>query len=175
MNSDDLRYPIGKFAPQESYSTEDVKSNIARIERIPEEVERLVRTFEKKEWATPYREGGWTALQVVHHMADSHLNAYIRFKWTLTESTPVIKAYDEKAWAETPETKLDPAISISFLKGLHVKWTALLKLLSPDDLKKEFIHPDTKKHTPLDRLIALYAWHGEHHLGHLKLVANTRI
>lgn len=174
MNNDELRYPVGKFAPQNSYLTEDVKSNIERIERIPEEVEKLVRTFGTNLWETPYREGGWTARQVVHHMADSHLNAYIRFKWTLTESTPIIKAYDEKAWAETPETKLDPAISISFLKALHIKWTALLTLLSADDLKKEFIHPDTKKHMPLDRLIALYAWHGEHHLGHLKIVANKR-
>lgn len=171
MNNDDLRYPIGKFAPQESYTAEEVKSNIARIERIPAEVEKLVRGFDSNRWDVPYREGGWTARQVVHHMADSHLNAYVRFKWTLTETTPVIKVYDEKAWAETPETKLDPVISISFLKSLHPKWTALLKLLRAEDLRKEFIHPDTKKNIPLDRLIALYAWHGEHHLGHLKIVA----
>lgn len=171
MNNDDLRYPIGKFAPQESYTTEEVKSNIARIEGIPAEVEKLVRDFDFRRWDVPYREGGWTARQVVHHMADSHLNAYVRFKWTLTESTPVIKVYDEKAWAETPETKLDPVISLSFLTSLHAKWTALLKLLRAEDLRKEFIHPDSKKNIPLDRLIALYAWHGEHHLGHLKIVA----
>lgn len=171
MNNDELRYPRGKFAPKESYTPEEVTSNIARIERIPVDVEKLVSDFDSRLWDTPYRESGWTARQVVHHMADSHLNAYVRFKWALTETTPIIKAYDEKAWAETPETKLDPAISISFLKSLHTKWTALLKLLTADDLRKEFIHPDTKKHIPLDRLIALYAWHGEHHLGHLKIVA----
>ena len=171
MNNDELRYPIGNFTPQESYTAEEVKFNIARIEKIPGEVESLVSTFNSLQWDTPYRDGGWTARQVVHHMADSHMNAYIRFKWTLTEPTPVIKAYDEKGWAETPETMLDPGISISFLKVHHAKWVALLNLLKPEDLQKEFIHPDSKKHIPLDRLIALYAWHCEHHLGHLKIVA----
>jgi hypothetical protein len=172
MDDDALRYPIGRFTPQGAYTPEDVRSNILRIEDIPEKIEFLVQKFGATQWNTVYREGGWTARQVVHHMADSHLNAYIRFKWTLTESTPVIKAYDEKAWAETPETKLDPFISIVFLKALHIKWTALLKLTAQLDLKKEFIHPDTKKNVPLERLIALYAWHGEHHLGHLQIVAN---
>src|SRR5687767_2639242 len=165
-NIDDLRYPIGKFSPQESYRPEEILSNIMRIERLPAQVEMVLTSLSSKQLDTPYREGGWTARQVIHHMADSHMNAYIRFKWTLTETTPVIKAYDEKAWAETPETKLDPVISITFLKAHHVKWTALLKLIKNEDLRKEFFHPDSKKHVPLDRLIALYAWHGEHHLGH---------
>ena len=105
-------------------------------------------------------------------MADSHMNAYIRFKWSLTESTPTIKAYNEKAWAETPETKLDPVISIELLKALHAKWSALLRRLAPADFQKEFLHPDTKKNMRLDRMTAMYAWHGEHHFGHLKIVAN---
>lgn len=171
MNNDDLRYPIGKFAPQQQYSPDDVITNIARIGKVPGELEKLIAPFDASRWDITYREGGWTARQVVHHMADSHLNAYIRFKWTLTEPTPTIKVYDEKAWAETPETRLDPMISISFLKALHAKWTAMLNLIKAEDLKKEFIHPDTQKNVPLDRLIALYAWHGEHHLGHLKIVA----
>jgi hypothetical protein len=173
-NIDELRYPIGKFSPQESYKAEEVRSNIMRIERLPTEVETIASSLSSKQLDTPYREGGWTARQVIHHMADSHMNAYIRFKWTLTEATPVIKAYNEKAWAETPETKLDPVISITLLKALHIKWTALLKLISTDELKKEFEHPDTKKLMPLDRLIAMYAWHGEHHLGHLKIIAEKK-
>lgn len=171
MNNDELRYPIGKFVPQESYTAETVNSNIARIESLPAQVEKLVGSFNPGLWDTVYREGGWSARQVVHHLADSHLNAYCRFKWALTEETPVIKVYDEKRWAETPEMKLDPIISISFLKAHHVKWVAMLKLLTPMDLKREFIHPESKKNVPLDRLVALYAWHGEHHLGHLKIVA----
>jgi hypothetical protein len=171
MNNDELRYPIGKFAPQESYTAEEVKSNITRIEKLPAELEKLVNTLTTKQLDTPYRDGGWTGRQVIHHMADSHMNAFIRFKWTLTEATPVIKVYDEKAWAETLETTLDPAISISIVKALHIKWVALLRLLKAEDLRKEFIHPESKKNISLARLVALYAWHGEHHLGHIKIVA----
>ncbi|HMG94314.1 MAG TPA: putative metal-dependent hydrolase [Chryseolinea sp.] len=173
MNNDDLlRYPIGKFTARDSYSTEELQRCIERIENLPREIEKVINAMTIKQLDTPYREGGWTARQVVHHMADSHMNAYIRLKWSLTESTPTIKAYDEKAWAETPETKLDPVISIDLLKALHIKWTALLRRLSPADFQKEFIHPETKKHMRLDRITAMYAWHGEHHFGHLKIVAN---
>src|SRR5690606_7466398 len=117
----------------------------------------------------------WTGRQVVHHLADSHMNSYIRFKWTLTEATPVIKAYDEKAWAKTPETKLDPEISLKLLESLHPKWVALLKMLTKDDMKKSFIHPDTNKHNPIQHLIPMYAWHGDHHLGHLKIIAGKQL
>ena len=99
------------------------------------------------------------------------MNAYIRIKWTLTESTPVIKAYNEKLWAETPEVKLDPSLSLTLLKALHNKWVGLLKSLTPQDLQKEYIHPETQKHVRLDRLVAMYAWHGDHHLSHLEIVA----
>ena len=169
-SSPDPRYPIGKFEPKENYSTEEVHQHIQRIETLPEKVEQAIRNLSVAQWDTPYREGGWTARQVVHHIADSHMNAYIRFKWTLTENTPLIKAYDEKAWALTPETKADPNLSIALLKALHAKWATLMKALSSDDLQKAFTHPDTKKMVPLNRLIAMYAWHGEHHLGHLGLV-----
>src|SRR5690606_17459545 len=107
MNDDALRYPIGKFEPEESYTTEAIHAHIQRIEALPSKVRSVVSTFSPQQWDTPYRKEGWTGRQVVHHLADSHMNSYIRFKWTLTEATPVIKAYDEKAWAKTPETKLD--------------------------------------------------------------------
>ena len=173
MNNDDLlRYPIGKFIARDSYSTDELERCIERIENLPREIEKIINSMTIKQLDTPYREGGWTARQVVHHMADSHMNAYIRLKWSLTESTPTIKAYDEKAWAQTPETKLDPVISIELLKALHIKWSALLRRLAPADFQKEFLHPDTKKNMRLDRITAMYAWHGEHHFGHLKIVAN---
>jgi hypothetical protein len=172
MNNDEqLRYPTGKFSPQESYTEAELKAFIDRIEALPGKVEALVKNFTPVQLDTPYRDGGWTARQVLHHLSDSHMNAYIRFKWSLTEDTPMIKAYDEKAWAETPETKLDPIISINFLKALHPKLTALMRLLKPEHLKREFIHPETKKHIRLDRLVATYAWHGDHHLGHLQIIA----
>jgi hypothetical protein len=170
-NDDKLRYPIGTFTPQESYTPQEILNNISRIEALPVKVEVLVKNFLPAQFEGRYREGGWTARQVLHHMADSHMNAYIRFKWTLTENTPTIKAYDEKAWAETPEVALDPLLSLQLLKALHTKWVTLLRLIPTNNLLREFIHPETKKHVRLDRLIATYAWHGEHHLGHLQIVA----
>jgi hypothetical protein len=172
MNSDEqLRYPIGRFTANDSYTEEEVKANIKRIEAVPASIEALAAKLTAKQLDTPYRDGGWTARQVLHHVVDSHMNAYIRVKWTLTEETPTIKAYDEKLWAETFETKADPTISIALLKALHAKWTVLLNGISKEQLERKFYHPDSRKHVQIDQAIASYAWHGEHHLGHLKIVA----
>lgn len=171
MNDEILRYPIGKFKPKPTYSQDELDECIERIRSLPDAVARVIANFSEKHFDTPYRDGGWTARQVIHHLSDSHMNAYIRFKWTLTEETPVIKAYNEKLWAETPEVSLDPRMSLDLLKALHTKWVALLKCLTAEDLQKEYIHPETKKNMRLDRMVALYAWHGEHHHGHLGIVA----
>ena len=165
--SEDLRYPIGKFSPQENYTNQNLNEFIQRIAGLPLKLEESIATLKASQLDTPYREGGWTVRQVIHHVADSHMNAYIRVKWTLTEDSPLIKAYAEKAWAETPETKADPSLSLNLLKSLHEKWVVLLKGLTPVELKKAFIHPDTKKSVTLETLIGLYAWHGDHHLGHI--------
>ena len=167
MTVADPRYPIGKFLSQESYTPEEIAGNIKRIEALPLKIENAISTLTSEQLDTPYREGGWTVRQVVHHVADSHMNAYIRFKWTLSEESPVIKAYFEKLWATTPETQSDPQVSIDLLKALHTKWVILLKALSPADLKREFTHPETKQQVKLERTVAMYAWHGEHHLGHI--------
>lgn len=167
-----LKYPIGKFAPKESYTPEEIKANIAHIESLPSKLEAAVRNFSEAQFDTPYRDGGWTARQVIHHLADAHMNALVRFKWTLTEDAPMIKAYNQAGWAQTPEVKLDPAISLALLKPLHAKWVLLLRALTPEDLTRYFVHPDTKAHISLARLIAMYAWHGEHHLGHINIIAN---
>ena len=164
---EDLKYPIGKFQSKESYSLEEVRSFIDLIEAVPTKFENEVRGLTDAQLDTPYRDGGWTIRQVIHHVADSHTNAYIRVKWTLTEDTPVIKAYEEKLWAETPEIKASPDLSIALLKALHKKWVILLRGLTEPDLKKQFIHPESKKHVRLDTLAATYAWHGEHHLAHI--------
>jgi hypothetical protein len=175
MNDDTLRYPTGKFSPLESYTQPDLEKCIGRIETLPSRIESVVKKFSPKHFEISYREGGWTGRQVIHHISDSHMNAYIRFKWALTEDTPTIKAYNEKLWAETGEVKLDPNLSVNLLKPLHVKLVALLRSLSPEDLKKEYIHPETKKNMRLDRLIAMYAWHGDHHLGHLEIIAKKPV
>jgi hypothetical protein len=169
-NDDALRYPVGKFSMQPEYSFEEVQKNIQLIRELPGLLEAALKNCTHEQLDTPYRDGGWTIRQVIHHLADSHLNAFIRIKWALTESNPVIKAYDEKLWAETPETKADPSLSINLLNALHAKWVALLNGFAPEDFKKTFIHPASGKEVPMDRQIALYAWHGLHHLGHIKLV-----
>ncbi len=164
---EDLRYPIGKFTPKDSHTKEEIAAYILRIETLPSKVEQAIQGLSDEQLDTPYRDGGWTVRQVVHHLSDSHMNAYIRFKWMLTEETPVIKAYNEKGWAETPETKADPSLSLPLLTALHKKWVVLLHHLSNSDLQREFIHPETKKHVRMDNLIGMYAWHGEHHLAHI--------
>ena len=166
------QYPIGKFASKPSYSAEEINNHIEQIAALPEKLERLCSSIPSSLLKSSYREGGWTGLQVIHHLADSHMNAYIRCKWTLTENNPVIKAYDEKTWAATPETQLDASLSITLLHTLHKKWVALLRSLSQQELSKHFVHPETQKQISINQLIALYAWHGEHHLGHLKLIAS---
>lgn len=163
----DAQYPIGKFQAQASYTPDEVRACIARIESLPARMTEAVGKLSAQALDTPYREGGWTRRQVVHHVADSHINAYIRTKWILTEDTPLIKAYFEKEWAKTPEMTQDPAISLALLKALHARWVILLKALTATELQKSFIHPETKQSVSLARMIALYAWHGDHHLGHI--------
>lgn len=163
----DLRYPIGKFSSKESYTAAERTDFIQRIETLPGRLEAALKGLHESQLDTPYRDGGWSVRQVVHHMADSHVNAYIRVKWALTEDKPVIKAYDEKAWATTPETEADPSVSLTFLKALHAKWTLLLKAMSATDRDRLFIHPATQKTFHADQLMAMYAWHGDHHLAHI--------
>lgn len=167
MNNPDPRYPIGKFETKDQYTPEEIRQCIDRIASLPSRLEAALNGLSAEQLDTPYREGGWTLRQVTHHVADSHMNAYIRVKWTLTENNPLIKAYEEKSWAETPETHESPSFSIDLLKALHAKWVLLLKGLTHEMLQRTFTHPDTRKQVPLDRLIAMYAWHGEHHLGHI--------
>lgn len=175
MADERLQYPIGKFSPKDSYTSEEITALIKTIDAVPAKIEEIAKKFSAKQLDTPYRPGGWTARQVLHHIPDSHLNAYIRFKWTLTEETPIIKAYNEKAWAETYEIKEDPLLSVALLKALHAKWVTLLYSLTKEDLQKSFAHPETGKHIKLEKLIAMYAWHGEHHLGHLRLILDFRV
>jgi hypothetical protein len=164
---EDLRYPIGKFSQKEEYTKSDLDGYIEQIEALPSRLEDKVKNLSDAQLDTPYREGGWTVRQVIHHLADSHMSAYIRVKWTITENSPVIKAYNEKLWAETPETKLDIAISLDLIRALHKKWASLLKVLSKEDFKKHFVHPETKRQIRIDTQTGIYAWHGEHHLAHI--------
>ncbi len=167
MNTIDARYPIGKFEPRENYTPDELNECMVRILSLPGRLENAIKGLSNEQLDTPYREGGWTVRQVVHHVADSHMNAYIRTKWTLTEDSPVIKVYNEKKWSETPETKSAPSVSVELIKTLHAKWNVLLCGLSAESLQRSFVHPDTGKNVTLQRIIAMYAWHGDHHLAHI--------
>lgn len=163
----DLRFPIGKFTPQPSHSAAEISACIEQIGLLPRKLEEAIAGLTDSQLDTAYRDGGWTLRQVVHHVADSHMNAYIRIKWTITEDSPTIKAYNEKLWAETPETSLSPLVSLSLIKALHHKFTLLLEKLEPEQLLKEFVHPETQKRMAIHNMIALYAWHGAHHTAHI--------
>ncbi len=168
----DNRYPIGKFTCPENITSGQIEQWISDIENLPEKISNLVSGFTEQQLETSYREGGWTARQVIHHIHDSHHNGYIRFKWALTESRPLIKAYDEKLWAELFDTRSAPIyLSLDLIKALHAKWTYFLKGLSSKDLEKEFIHPEGDVVISLAEDIGIYAWHGDHHLAHLEIIS----
>lgn len=162
----DLRYPIGWFDMNQEITSNEINQWISDIESAPRELRKAVKNLNDHQLDTPYRPGGWTARQVVHHLADSHLNSYIRFKLALTEENPVIKPYGEALWAELPDSKLPIEISLHLLENLHARWVELLKSLSPCDLSKTFAHPDSGVVT-LAQNIGLYSWHGRHHISHI--------
>jgi len=165
---DDLRYPIGAFVPPGTLTPEQVNTWIGEIAALPRALRRSVTPLSENQLDRPYRPGGWTVRQVVHHLPDSHLNSLIRFKWALTEDRPTIKAYDEKGWAELPDyTTVPIAHSLDLLDTLHVRWVGLLRSLSGTQLQREFVHPESGL-ASLAETIGAYAWHGRHHLAHIE-------
>lgn len=170
-----LKYPIGKAKIPEKISKNDIQRWISIIEDHPAKLSRLVNNLSEDQLDTPYRPGGWTIRQVIHHLGDSHTNSYIRFKWTLTEDKPIIKAYHEDRWAELADTKHAPIKpGLDYLKALHTKWIYLLKGLTSEDLKRCYLHSETKKEVSLAKNIGIYAWHCEHHYTHIKNLIKSR-
>jgi len=167
-----LKYPIGKFEASELVSAENNMLWIEKIKTLPSRLDIAVRDLNDNQLDTPYRPEGWTVRQVVHHLADSHHNAYTRFKWALTEDRPTIKAYDENEWAKGIDYRAPISISINYLIALHEKLTYLLLNLEKTDLKRTFIHPDTGNKVVLHNMIGMYAWHGDHHLAHITGLVN---
>lgn len=165
--SEDLKYPIGKFKPTD-YTAENLTAAIADIAFLPEDLERALAQLDEWQLQTPYREGGWTVHQLVHHIADSHMNAFIRIKLALTEDHPTLKAYDENVWSELPDVQQAPVnISVTLLHALHRRWVLLLKNIYPADLEKTIFHPVSQRDMSVWFLITLYAWHGKHHVAHI--------
>jgi hypothetical protein len=168
----DPRYPVGAFTLDEDVTAEKRRTWIAQLEALPRDLEQLLATLPSSALDTRYREGGWTVRQVVHHLADSHANAFTRIKLALTEDAPMIKTYEEQLWAELPDSRdADPASSLMILEGVHQRITILLKSLTNEQFARPARHPAWGS-ISVDWLVQMYAWHCRHHLGHIRLVAD---
>jgi uncharacterized damage-inducible protein DinB len=167
----DPRFPIGKFSFDGDDSDAARAARIADIEAAPRLLRAAIERLTPKQLDTPYREGGWTIRQVAHHVPDSHMNAYVRFKLALTEDAPTIKPYDEAKWATLPDSRETPIeVSLALLDSLHTRWVTLLRAMTAADFSRTFVHPEQGRAMSLDMALALYAWHGKHHVGHVRLV-----
>ena len=164
---DDLRYPTGTFTINPAPTPASRRACIAAIASAPAELRAAVDGLTKEQLDTPYRPGGWTVRQVVHHVPDSHMNAYIRFKLALTEDEPTIKPYEEDRWAKLPDVQSTPLeVSLSLLELLHDRWVRVLRGIKPEQWKRSFKHPELGI-MPLEKNLGLYSWHGRHHVAHI--------
>jgi len=163
-----LRYPVGKFnLGRGPLTAEERKQFTDELATLPERLRHTLSGLNGKQLDTPYREGGWTVRQVVHHIADSHMNAYIRYKLALTEDAPTIRPYKEAAWAELADSRLTPVdVSLALVESLHARWVVLLRTLQPADWARTMIHPE-RGTMSLELTLAMYAWHSSHHLAHI--------
>jgi len=174
MDIEALKFPVGKFVKPESITKEIIDAAISDVENFPNFVKAEIENLDEKDLNLRYRPKGWTISQVVHHCADSHINSYVRFKLALTEDLPTIKPYEESLWAELPDSKLSPFVSLKLLEALHERWVVILKNLSDEDLNKEFIHPEQSEKISLKENILIYSWHCQHHLAHIRQAKELR-
>jgi len=172
---DNLKFPIGKYSPPENITENYVRQSIESIAALPEKIREAVAKMDEQQYDQSYRPGGWTIRQVVYHIGDSHLHSYIRFKWSLTEDTPLIKAYEQDGWAGTADsTGADMDLALDFIDVLHKRWVNLLNSIQPADWDRAFVHPEGDRTLSLKYTAGMYAWHGEHHLAHLQSVSGKR-
>jgi uncharacterized damage-inducible protein DinB len=163
-----LRFPLGRFQWSGALSADQRRQDMTILSETPARLRQAVANLTNEQLDTPYRDGGWTVRQVVHHVPDSHLNAYVRFRLTLTEDQPLVKTYDEAAWANLSDARTAPLEpSLSLLDAIHTRWVLLLRDLAPEDFQRVFRHPEYSEARPLDWLLHLYAWHGPHHVAHI--------
>ena len=164
--SEDLRYPIGKFDSNFEVTPETRKEFIQTIADLPEKIRQAVSDLSEEQLDTPYRPEGWTVRQVVHHVADSHLNSYCRFKLALTEDFPTIRPYYEDRWAELADSKLPVEDSLKILEGVHSRWVSMLNSLTDEDFQRKLNHPESGEWT-IEKFLGLYDWHSKHHTAHI--------
>ncbi len=165
-----LKYPVGRFKNPSNISTKQIEFWISEIEKFPKSLREITLSLSSYKLDLPYREGGWNGRQVVHHIADSHMNSLIRFKLALTEENPMIKPYYEDRWAHLPDYEGSLDLALNLVDSIHAKWVFLLKNMNERDFSKTFQHPETNRQWTLAETTALYAWHGQHHLGHLSII-----
>jgi DinB family protein len=164
----DIRYPVGRFEYDGDSSREAINRSIMDIVALPDRLRAAVGGLNDDQLNTPYREGGWTPREVVHHVPDSHMNAYVRFKLALTEDAPTIKPYDEAAWTRLGDVNTVPIdVSLALTDVLHTRWVALLDSMSAADFHRTYVHPEHQRAVPLHEAVAMYAWHGRHHTAHI--------
>ena len=165
---EDLRFPVGELDMSAPVAASDHPRLIGEIAATPAKLRAAIKGLSPEQLATPYRPGGWTVMQVVHHLPDSHMNAYCRVKLALTESQPAIKPYDEAKWAELPDyAKTRAEVSLTLLESLHDRWVTLWRSMSPADFQRGYFHPDHGRVISLPRVLWMYAWHGRHHVAHI--------
>jgi len=168
-----LRYPIGKFQKPDVLNMDMYMTWIKDIEMLPSKLKEICADLSDSQLQKQYRTGSWNVAEVVHHVADSHMNSLVRYKWALTEDTPLIKAYDQMAWSALDDYKASVDVSLALIEALHRRWIILLSSLDESDFEKAYIHPETNKHVSLGLNTALYAWHGKHHLKHIEIALNS--
>lgn len=166
-----LKYPVGKFNLPETIDSVSIGNAIQTLRSFPSLIFTAVSSFSPEQLDTPYRPGGWTVRQLIHHCADSHMNAFIRFKLALTEDNPTIKPYEEAEWAKLPDSKLPIEPSLAIIKAIHLKWVTILEAMKPEDFQKTFFHPEKQRSQSLDEVTLMYAWHSTHHLAHVQHLA----
>jgi len=169
----DPRYPIGKYIVQ-PFSEKLLREWLNDIKYLPQHIENAILNLDEAQINTPYRDGGWTVKQLVHHVADSHMNAYMRFKLALTEDNPTIRPYDQTKWAELIDSKETPEISLFILTGIHKRWVALMKNMTVSDWARPLKHPEHDRQLTLAMISQQYKWHCEHHLQHILQLRNRR-
>ena len=167
------RFPIGEFKRPDRLSPAERESAISKIEAAPGALRAALSGMSDAQLDSTYREGSWTLRQVVHHLADSHVNSYTRFRLAMTEDHPTIKAYDENKWAQLEDARAMPVeVSLALIDSLHARWVRLLRSLTPADFDRTIDHPENGTMT-IDHLLAMYAWHGEHHIAHVRLARKS--
>lgn len=172
MDDRALRYPIGEYVYPGRSTAAEREAGVARIASLPDRLEHALSSYTEARLETPYRPGGWTVRQVIHHLPDSHMNGYIRCKLALAEDAPVIRPYDEAVWAMLVDSRnTPPGVSLRLLRALHERWTALFRGMADAEFDRAFHHPERDRWISLDEMVGSYAWHGDHHLAHITALA----